>query len=52
MTKADLIKDMSHFYKREEYIIKSFDSFAQMAGLSELTDEDWKLINEMLDNGE
>lgn len=51
-TKADLIKDMSHFYKREEYIIKSFDSFAQMAGLSELTDEDWKLINEMLDNGE
>lgn len=51
-TEADLIKALSDCYKREEYIIKSFDSFAQMAGLPELTDEDWKLINEMLESGE
>lgn len=51
-TEADLINDMSHCYKREEYIIKTFDSFAQMAGLPELTDEDRKNINEMLKSGE
>ena len=38
MTEAGVHKALKDCYKRDEYIIKEYDSFLEMAGLPVLTD--------------
>lgn len=52
MTEAGVNKALKDCYKRDEYIIKEYDSFAEMAGLPKLTEEDVRAFKEMVDSGE